>query len=361
MFLAVIFLYAYAHICICMYVQSLCLTLFLSLYLDTCVHACVYVFVTACMCIYVSVNVLPHTLLLSFLRLLWSCTCVWQRVMCSRTQPTCIVCKAMYSRTHPHHASWCEFASCELMRVHEHIAQVSATGERNVFATCSRIQTTSLAVPLAFSLSLLPFSNICSGFFSISSTDSLNILSRCRGTARARWLLRTVSLSSHTNKYLCRHHYIPINTTLTIITYQSITMSLSIHSNQQLCFHHHIPINTTVLLLHTNQLLCFYQYIPINNYVSIITFQSIPRLLLLHTNQSLCLYQYIPINNYVSIIIFQSITMSLSLFTNQGPCLSHDTPIHYYGVATVSRLLKNICLFLPSIVSFIGLFCKRDL
>jgi len=31
------------------------------------------------------------------------------------------------------------------------------------------------------------------------------------------------------------------------------------------------------------------------------------------------------------------------------------------GVATISRLLKIIGLFLQNIVSFIGLFCKRDL
>jgi len=31
-----------------------------------------------------------------------------------------------------------------------------------------------------------------------------------------------------------------------------------------------------------------------------------------------------------------------------------------YGVATISRLLKIIGLFLQNIVSFIGLFCKRD-
>jgi len=32
-----------------------------------------------------------------------------------------------------------------------------------------------------------------------------------------------------------------------------------------------------------------------------------------------------------------------------------------YGVATSSRLLKIIGLFLQNIVSFIGLFCKKDL
>ena len=31
------------------------------------------------------------------------------------------------------------------------------------------------------------------------------------------------------------------------------------------------------------------------------------------------------------------------------------------GVATISRLLKIIGLFLQNIVSFIGLFCKRDI
>ena len=42
-------------------------------------------------------------------------------------------------------------------------------------------------------------------------------------------------------------------------------------------------------------------------------------------------------------------------------CVS-DKDIHgsIYGVAITSRLLKNICLFCR-IVSFIGLFCKRDL
>jgi len=33
----------------------------------------------------------------------------------------------------------------------------------------------------------------------------------------------------------------------------------------------------------------------------------------------------------------------------------------YYGLATISRLLKTISLFLQNIVFFIGLFCKRDL
>jgi len=32
-----------------------------------------------------------------------------------------------------------------------------------------------------------------------------------------------------------------------------------------------------------------------------------------------------------------------------------------YGMATISRLLKTVGLFLQNIVSFIGLFCKRDL
>ena len=32
-----------------------------------------------------------------------------------------------------------------------------------------------------------------------------------------------------------------------------------------------------------------------------------------------------------------------------------------YGVATISRLLKFVGLFLQNIVSLIGLFCKRDL
>jgi len=32
----------------------------------------------------------------------------------------------------------------------------------------------------------------------------------------------------------------------------------------------------------------------------------------------------------------------------------------HYRVATISRLLKNIRLFCDNIVSFIGLFCKRD-
>ena len=194
--------------------------------------------------------------------------------MCSRTQTTCIVCKAMYSRTHPHHANWCEFASCELMRVHERIAQVSATGERNVLATW--IQTTSLAVSLAFSLSLLPFSNICSGFFLFHQ--------------------QTVSIFSVDAE------------------------GLHVQGDYQgLCFYHHAPIN---------------------NYVAIIIYQSTPRFLSLHTNQLLCLYQHIPINKYISINTYQSITMSLSLCTNQGPCLSHYTPINNYGLATISRLLK---------------------
>ena len=33
----------------------------------------------------------------------------------------------------------------------------------------------------------------------------------------------------------------------------------------------------------------------------------------------------------------------------------------YYRVATVSRIDKILGLFLQNIVSFIGLFCKRDL
>ena len=33
----------------------------------------------------------------------------------------------------------------------------------------------------------------------------------------------------------------------------------------------------------------------------------------------------------------------------------------YYEVATISRLLKIMGLILQNMVSFIGLFCKRDL
>jgi len=33
----------------------------------------------------------------------------------------------------------------------------------------------------------------------------------------------------------------------------------------------------------------------------------------------------------------------------------------YYGVATISRLHKIIGLFFRILVSFVGLFCKRDL
>jgi len=33
----------------------------------------------------------------------------------------------------------------------------------------------------------------------------------------------------------------------------------------------------------------------------------------------------------------------------------------YYGVALISRLLQNYVSLLQNIVSFIGLFCKRDL
>jgi len=59
------------------------------------------------------------------------------------------------------------------------------------------------------------------------------------------------------------------------------------------------------------------------------------------------------------------------IYTHTYTCVFHihtylDTSIHgyicicTYGVATISRLLKIIGL-LQNIVSFIGLFCKRDL
>jgi len=49
----------------------------------------------------------------------------------------------------------------------------------------------------------------------------------------------------------------------------------------------------------------------------------------------------------------------------KGPTMTHfkvsRITFDRYGVATMSRLLKIVGLFLQNIVSFVGLFCKRDL
>jgi len=45
----------------------------------------------------------------------------------------------------------------------------------------------------------------------------------------------------------------------------------------------------------------------------------------------------------------------------QGGYLHVYTCIYVYGVATISRLLKIDRSLLPNILSFTGLFCKRDI
>jgi len=70
-----------------------------------------------------------------------------------------------------------------------------------------------------------------------------------------------------------------------------------------------------------------------------------------HSNISVCLSNSSVIDPYLNL---------LDRAIYQG-CLSKWSFIHPYGVATFSRLLKNYRSLLQNIVSFIKLFCKRDL
>ena len=61
---------------------------------------------------------------------------------------------------------------------------------------------------------------------------------------------------------------------------------------------------------------------------------------------------YIYIYIYIYIYVYVYIHIYTHIILTSAP--------QYYGVATISRLLKNIRLFCKIQVSFVGLFCKRD-